>query len=85
MTGDAVRDEFVRFLQVLLEDADLRAWFVALDRIPDAARHAEFVRIAGEMRDAGEHPELIHATALLAQPGIYRAVRQTLDDALAGQ
>jgi len=83
MSGEAVREELVRFLQVLVDDADLRAWFVALEQLPDAARHVEFVRIAGEMRAAGEHPDLIHATALLAQPGVYRAMRLTLDDALA--
>lgn len=81
MSGE-VREELVKFIQVLIEDEELRGWFDEMSELPAGARSAEFTRMAGEMERAGEHPELITATALLANADLFDAVAQTLNDSL---
>ena len=82
MTGGAAREELEELIQVLVDDADLRAWFEGMDALPPATRSAEFQRMAAAMTTAGEHPELIVATSLLAKTEVYRAVRATVSDLL---
>jgi hypothetical protein len=81
VSGSAVPEELAKLVQVLAEDGDLRAWFDSLAGTPDDMRSEELREIAARMKAAGEHPELIQATALLAEPHIYQAVRLTLGQA----
>ena len=83
MSTGAVREELLRFVEVLLEDDDLRAWFESLEGVPAARRGAEFSRMASRMQAAGEHIELIQATALLAENEVYQAVWLTVRAARA--
>ena len=78
----AVPDELVTFVQVLAEDDDLRAWFESFHDTPDARREAEFRGLAARMHAAGEARKLVAATALLANPAIYRAAQAALREAL---
>jgi hypothetical protein len=68
-------------LQVLLEDPDLEAWYRSLGELPESRRAAEFATVAARMERAGEHPELVRATALLASPELERAFRSAFEDA----
>ena len=77
-----IPDELVTFVQVLAEDADLRAWFESFRDTPDAERAAEFRALAAKMHAAGEAPELITATALLAKTEVYRAAEAALGELL---
>ncbi len=80
-SGDAapaVPEELVRFVQVLAEDDDLRAWFESFDAVPDPVRQREFHELAARMQAAGEDGELVRATVLLGHPGVYRGVRCAL-------
>jgi hypothetical protein len=78
----AVPDELVTFVQVLTEDDDLRAWFESFAEVPEHECVAEFRRLAARMHAAGEAPELIHATALLAEPEVFRAAQAALREAV---
>ena len=80
-----IPDELVTFVQVLAEDDDLRAWFESFQDTPDAMREGEFRGLAARMQVAGETPELIQATALLAKPEIYRAAQAALRQAMEGR
>ena len=73
-----VPEELVTFVQVLADDEDLRAWFESFHETPDAAREAEFRALAAKMHAAGEAPELIAATALLAKAEVFQATRIAL-------
>ncbi len=73
-----MREELLQFVEVLLEDEDLRAWFESLEGMPALQRSEEFAKITARMRAAGEHPELIQATALLAEEKIYQGVHATV-------
>lgn len=68
------------FVQVLTEDEDLRAWFESFDNAPEWKRAEEFRKLAARMQDAGEHPDLVRATGLLANPEVYRAVGVALKE-----
>ncbi|MEO7319395.1 MAG: hypothetical protein ABIZ56_10440 [Chthoniobacteraceae bacterium] len=78
-----VPDELVTFVQVLVEDDDLRAWFESFQAASDGEREAEFRTIAAKMQAAGEEPGLIASTSLLAKPEVFRAaqvaLRQTME------
>ena len=73
-----IREELTRFVAVLVEDTQLRAWFESFTDVSPGQRQAEFTSMAADMRAAGEDPELIRATALLAHGDVFEAVRQTL-------
>ena len=77
-----IPDELVTFVQVLAEDEDLRAWFESFRDTPDAVREVEFCTLAAKMQAAGEAPELIAATALLARAEVYRAAEAALRELL---
>jgi hypothetical protein len=71
-------EELVTFVEVLGEDEDLRAWFESFADAPHWQRAEEFRKLAARMHAAGEHPDLVRATVLLAEPEVYGAVRKTL-------
>lgn len=68
------------FVQVLGEDEDLRAWFDSFAGAPQWRRAEEFRQLAARMQTAGEHPDLIRATVLLAEPEVYSAVQAALGE-----
>jgi len=74
-----VPDELVTFVQVLAEDDDLRAWFESFVEVSEAERAKGFLELAARMQAAGERPELIAATTLLATPEVFRAARAALE------
>jgi hypothetical protein len=71
-------EEMNKFVQGLVDDADLEAWFESFEGLDEAARCSEFLGLAQRMEAAGEHPELIRTTLRLAEPGVYSSVRETL-------
>jgi hypothetical protein len=75
-------DTLVRFAQVLVEDDDLRLWFDRLADVPPGVRAAEFKSMAARMQEADYPAELTHATALLAAPGMYEALKEAVDGLL---
>ena len=81
MSEPQTPEELVTFIQVLQEDDDLRAWFDSFAEAPEWKRSDEFQRLAMKMHGAGEHPHLVRATAMLAEPEIYAAVVSTLQNA----
>jgi hypothetical protein len=70
----------VKFAEVLAEDADLRGWFESLGAMPEAMRAKVVLELAGRMKSAGEHREMIEATSLLACAEVFSALRRTLDE-----
>jgi hypothetical protein len=73
-------DTLVRFAQVLVEDEDLRLWFDNLAEVSPRTRAAEFKNMALRMQNHDYPEELAHATALLAAPGMYEALKEAVDE-----
>ena len=69
-----VREELAKFLEALIEDEDLRIWFESFEEVSAGERGLEFLNMAGRMKAEGEHPELIAATSLLADPDVFRSM-----------
>lgn len=76
-----IPDALVTFVQVLAEDEDLRAWFESFADTPEVQRSVEFQKLAARMQAGGEAEELVRATALLANPEIYRGAQAALEEA----
>ncbi len=67
-------------MQALVEDEDLRLWFDSLADVSPRERAAELWAVAGRIRSKSDHPELAHATQLIAAPGMYEAVRRAVEE-----
>ena len=78
MSAPELPEELITFIQVLEEDEDLRAWFDSFADTPEWQRAEEFRKLAARMHAGGEHADLVRATAMLAEPDVYRAVVATL-------
>jgi hypothetical protein len=75
-----IPEDLVTFIQVLEEDEDLRAWFDSFAEASQWKREEEFRTLAERMQAGGEHPDLVRATALLAETEVYEAVRAVLKE-----
>ena len=78
MPGPEIPEGIVSLTHTLVEDASLRSWFLALDRLSKSARFTAFSRMAAKMRDGNEDAALVQAVQALAEPGVYRAVRDAV-------
>ncbi|MES2568997.1 MAG: hypothetical protein V4710_02960 [Verrucomicrobiota bacterium] len=78
MKDEPVHAQLLKFVEALLEDGELRAWFESFEPLAPEERGETFLRIAARMQAAGEHPELIEATSLLAREENYEGVRRTI-------
>ena len=81
MSTAVLPEVLLKLACVVAEDGDLQAWFLSLEETPDEQRTIELREVATRMRAAGEHPELIEATELLARPEHYLAVREMVREA----
>lgn len=82
MSTAVLPEALAKLACVVAEDDDLQAWFLSLDETPSEQRALELREVAARMRAAGEHPELIEATELLALPAHYLAVRDAVREAI---
>lgn len=70
---DSASESFLRMLQVLSEDKELRAWFFSLKPMTGILRQTVLGRMIEEMRANDEDPELITAVQSLMDPLVYDA------------
>lgn len=64
----------VNLAHALVEDAKLRKWFYALEKLPKRARKESFAEMAAEMRAKQEDVDLADAVLALARPRVYETV-----------
>ena len=72
-TDDSASESFLRMLQVLSEDKELRAWFFSLKPMTEILRQTVLGRMIEEMGANDEDPELITALQSLMDPLVYDA------------
>jgi hypothetical protein len=82
---EQVQEELAKFVQALVEDDALHAWFLGLKGRPETTREMELNRIALEMRLAGEHRELIQAAELLRHPEVFQGVSGMIEELRGGR
>ena len=85
MPHHEVPEGMVKLAPALVETAQLRSWFYALEKLPKALRNKSFSEMAAKMRAAGEDTDLTEAVAALSRPNVYKtileAVRERVGDA----
>ena len=80
MNAAQLQEQLASFVETLVEDASLHAWFSDLKELPEQPRRLELTRMAEKMRLAGEDRGLIGATQLLAQPHIFEGVSKAVEE-----
>jgi hypothetical protein len=78
MPDHSIPEQLVTLLHSVSEDRRLAEWLLGLEQHPPAARHAALLRMAAEMRAAGEDSAVADAIAALAQPHLFDAACNTL-------
>ncbi len=73
----------VQLTHALVEDATLRARFLALERLSSSRRRSAFRQMADEMSAAREDSELVAAVSALVRPALYAAVRDSVRERCA--
>jgi hypothetical protein len=74
----SIPEEMVSLTQALVETANLRSWFLALEELPASVRATAFSEMARQMREGGEDLGLATAVAALAAPKMYETVLATV-------
>ena len=69
-----VPEGMVNLAHALVEDAKLRTWFFALEKLPKRVRKESFAEMAAEMRAKEEDVDLTDAVLALARPKVYETV-----------
>ncbi len=69
-----VPEGMVKLAHALVEDAKLRNWFYALEKLPKRVRKESFAEMAVEMRAKEEDVDLTDAVLALARPKVYETV-----------
>lgn len=78
MIDNSIPEDLVSLIHAISEDNDICERLFSLQQLPSAARQAQLVSIAAQMRSAGEDPTLSDAVSMLAQPQFYAAACNTL-------
>lgn len=78
MQHNDIPEELVRFIQVLSEENNLKAWFLSLENLPDNVRSSELERMAIKMKSNNEDPPLISLVESLINKSIYDAILKTV-------
>lgn len=78
MAPVSVPEGMVKLAHALVEDARLRTWFYALEKLPRRLRKQSFADMAAQMRAAGEDVDLTDAVFTLARPKVYKTVLEAV-------
>ena len=73
-----LQDDFVQFIQVLLDDENMQRWFISLGSMPENARTIELRNMAVKMAQANEDENIIKMVATLAKTKVYDSIRAVL-------
>lgn len=80
MARSHIPEALVNLTQAIDDSSELRSWFVGLRGVPFADRINAFNSMAKRMREEGQDEAVIKAVLALAQPEIYRAVLNTVEE-----
>ena len=71
-------EDFIRMIQVLADEEDLRKWFISLNFMAENLRYSVIGAMVEEMKANDEDPDLIAAIQRLMDPAVYDAAIQTV-------
>ena len=73
-----LQDEFVQFIQLLLDDEKLQTWFMSLSTLSENARTIELRNKAIQMSQFNEDEKMVKMVATLSKQEVFESVRAVL-------
>lgn len=73
-----LQDDFVQFIQLLLDDKKLQNWFISLGPMSENARIIELRNTAVRMAQSKEDESIIKMVTTLSKPSVYGSIRAVL-------
>jgi len=73
-----LQDDFIQFIQVLLDDENMQRWFISLGAMPENARTVELRNMAAKMVQGNEDENIIKMIATLSKTEVYDSIRAVL-------
>ncbi len=71
-------EDFIRMIQVLADDEDLRKWFISMRFMAENLRYSLIGTMVEEMKANQEDPDLIAAIRSLMDPAVFDAALKTV-------
>jgi hypothetical protein len=73
-------EEFIRLMEVISEDRELRCWFLSLENMPENLRYSQLRGIAEKMKANKVNTDLVEALESLLSSEAFRAAVKTVKD-----
>lgn len=73
-----LQDDYIQFIQVLLDDKTIQRWFLSLGSLSENARTIELRNMAIKMLQAKEDENVIKMVATLSNNRVYQSIRAVL-------
>jgi len=73
-----LQDEFVQFIQMLLDNETMQAWFMSLSTLSSNARTIELRNMAVKMSQSNEDEKIVKMVASLSKTEVFDSIRAVL-------
>jgi len=73
-----LQDEFVQFIQMLLDDEKMQSWFMSLSTLSSNARTIELRNMAVKMSQSNEDENVVKMVASLSKTAVFDSIRAVL-------
>ena len=73
-----LQDEFVQFIQMLLDDEKMQEWFMSLSTLSENSRTIELRNMAVKMSQSNEDENIVKMVASLSNIEVFDSIRAVL-------
>ena len=73
-----LQDEFVQFIQMLLDDEKMQEWFMSLSTLSENSRTIELRNMAVKMSQSNEDENIVKLVASLSNTEVFDSIRAVL-------
>jgi hypothetical protein len=73
-----LQNEYVRFIQIMLDDEEMQKWFISLPKLSANERIIELRNLAFKMSQSNEDEAIIKLVTSLSSDEVYDSIRAVL-------
>ena len=73
-----LQNEYVRFIQIMLDDEEMQKWFISLSKLSANERIIELRNLAFKMSQSNEDEAIIKLVTSLSSDEVYDSLRAVL-------
>jgi hypothetical protein len=73
-----LQNEYVRFIQIMLDDEEMQKWFISLSKLSANERIIELRNLAFKMSQSNEDEAIIKLVTSLSSDEVYDSIRAVL-------